>query len=71
MKQPTNRYVRGFDRRRDEACYRSGLTKAEIAKKCGFNRKTLYSRNMNSLYLAKFCAVTHVSADWLLGLKER
>ena len=64
-------YIEGFYDRLDEACRRSGMTKNEIAIRCCFSRKVLYpGRMMNSGYLARFCAVTNTSADWLLGLRR-
>lgn len=66
-------YIEGFYDRLDEACYRSGMKKCEIARVCGFDRKILCGERqymMNSGYLAKFCAVTNTSADWLLGLRR-
>jgi transcriptional regulator with XRE-family HTH domain len=70
----TNNLIFGFWDRFDEACKQSGMTKAEISRRMGVDRKTLYnphdSRSMNSGYLAKFCGVTGVSADYLLGLSN-
>lgn len=64
-------YIEGYYDRLDEACRRSGMTKNEIALRCCFSRKVLYpGRMMNSGYLARFCAVTDTSADWLLGLRR-
>ena len=66
-------HIKGFWDRFDDAVYRSGLSKYEIARRIGCNRKTLYrteNQNMNALYVAKFCAITKTDANWLLGLKE-
>lgn len=66
-----SRYIFGFRERLDEACYRTGLTKKEIAKRGNFDRKCLYpSQNdvMSSVNIAKFCAVTKTDANWLLGI---
>ena len=70
----TNKYIEGFNERIDEACIKSGLTKKEIARRAGFDRKTLSRMSqdnmMNSGALARFCNVTHSDANWLLGIKE-
>lgn len=66
-------HIRGFWDRVDAAVMKSGLTKNDIARMIGCNRKTLYrseEQNMNCLYVAKFCAVTKTDSNWLLGLKE-
>lgn len=68
----------GFWGRVEEAIADSGMTKSEIAKKMGVERKALYasnspsgiSRSWHSGRLATFCKVTGVSADWLLGLSR-
>ena len=65
--------IEGFWDRVDSVCYKSGLSKTEIARRIGCDRKTLMRMNsamMNSGYLAKFCAITGTSADYLLGLRE-
>ena len=66
-----NSYIEGFHERLDEACRRTGLSKAEIARRAGFDRKTLYPLShqmMGSAYIAKFCAATGTDANWLLGV---
>ena len=67
------RGLQGFWDRMEEAVIRSGLTKVEISKRMRVDRKTLYrgddERDMNCLYVARFCAVTGTDANWLLGLK--
>lgn len=66
-------YIEGFYERMDEACLNSGLSKNEIARRCGFNRKILTgvkeNRMLSSGYLARFCVVTKTDANWLLGIK--
>ncbi len=74
-KMRNNTLIYGFWEKIEEACAVSGLTKAEITRRMGVDRKLLYGRPgmscaMNSANLAKFCAITNVSADYLLGLKE-
>jgi hypothetical protein len=64
--------VRGFWDRLEVSVVRSGLSKAEITRRMGVNRKTIYrstAENMGALNVAKFCAVTKTDANWLLGLK--
>ena len=68
-------YIRGFWERMEEAVTSCGLSKCEIARRCGFDRKVLmdyrnHDRMISSGYLARFCAVTGVSADWILGLSN-
>ena len=67
------RGLQGFWDRMEEAIIRSGLTKAEITRRMHVERKALYrgpdDRDMNCLYVARFCAVTGTDANWLLGLK--
>ena len=67
-------YIYEYEERLAEAIEQCGLSKTQIATRCGFDRKCFYpdksNRMMSSGYLAKFCAVTGVSADWLLGLSK-
>ena len=67
------RGLQGFWDRMEEAVGRSGLTKTEITKRMHVERKVLWrgpdDRDMNCLYVARFCAVTGTDANWLLGLK--
>ena len=66
-------YIEGFHERLDEACRKTGLTKAEIARRAGFDRKTLHpmsNQMMGSAYIAKFCVATGTDANWLLGVKR-
>ena len=64
--------IRGFWDRLEVAVIKTGLSKAEITRRMGVDRKTLYSstaENMGALNVAKFCAVTKTDANWLLGLR--
>lgn len=65
-------YICGLEERLVEACEKSGLTKKEIARRCGFDRRTLYfggnHRALNSGTVARFCEATNTDANWLLGL---
>lgn len=68
----------GFWDRVDQAIEESGMTKVELAKKMGIERKALYrptdgsdDRSWHSGRVATFCKITGVSADWLLGLSNR
>lgn len=66
-------YIAGYKERLNQACLDSGLSKSEIARRAGFNRKILCPTEqvmMGSGYLAKFCAVTRTDANWLLGIKR-
>lgn len=69
--------VDGFWDRVEIACQQSDLSKAEIARRMGCERKCLYekqngsSASWHSGRLVSFCQITGVSADWLLGLSRR
>lgn len=66
-------YIEGFHERLNKACLDTGLSKSEIARRCNFDRKTLYPYNqvmMSPVYIARFCAVTKTDANWLLGVKR-
>ena len=61
--------VEGLQERVDQVCFESGLTKPQLCKQMGFDRKSLYdSSGFSVLKLARFCAVTGADANWLLGL---
>lgn len=43
------------------------LSKAEVARRCGFDRKNLFgNRNIGIVYFSMLCKVLNVSADYLL-----
>lgn len=43
------------------------LSKKEVARRCGFERKSLYgNRNIWIVYFSMLCKVLNVSADYLL-----
>ena len=68
-----HKYLYGFWERVEQACKKSGLSKSEIARRGGFDRRLISSPTtgmMHAMTLARFCAVTGASADWLLGLKS-
>lgn len=66
--------LEGFWERIDETIVDSGLSKTEIARRSGFERRVLNGASENRMMsvgsLARFCAVTNVSADWILGLRS-
>lgn len=66
--------IEGFAERLDQAIEASGMSRNQIASLMGMERKVLLPLTtgcqMGSGALAKFCAITGVSADWLLGLKK-
>lgn len=46
---------------------RQNISKVELAKRCNFERKSLYGhRNIGIMYFAKICEVLNISADYLL-----
>lgn len=62
-----------FYNRINQVCKQTGLTKTEIARRCGFDRKVLMKKGeilMGVYNFAKFCEVTHADANWILGLTE-
>lgn len=69
----------GFWDRVNLAIKDSGMTKNELAKKLGVNRKAFYATSCpkgtesswHSGRIKSFCEATGVSADWLLGLSNR
>ena len=69
----------GFWDRVEEAIQDSGMTKPQIARLMGVNRKALIpskssngtDRSWHSGRLASFCKITGVSADWLLGISRK
>jgi len=72
----------GFDERCEEAIQRTmereHLTRAEIAERIGCRKGRIQTSHLiesggiaYSVVLARFCAVTKTSVDWLLGLPER
>lgn len=66
-------YTQGYDERVNRAIVETGMSKAEVARKMGCDKKTVHTTRgvmMNSGNLARFCAVTGVSADWILGLRR-
>lgn len=68
-------YIYGFWDRIEKAVEESGMSKAEIARKMGCDRKIFYlgrrqQTMMSAGYIAKFCVATGVSADYILGLKS-
>ena len=65
----------GFGDRLNEAILESKLTTPQICEAVGIERKSLYSYKCgeyspNALTLAKLATTLHVSADWLLGIKN-
>lgn len=51
----------------DKAIYDNGRTKVEVAKACGFERKTLNGfHGMQLNYFARLCKELGVTADYLL-----
>lgn len=72
----------GFDERCEEAIQRTmereNLSRAQIAERIGCRVGRIQPSHLSesggisySVVLARFCAVTKTSADWLLGLPER
>lgn len=65
--------IEGFWSRIDKVLQDNNISKSQVAKLMGCDRKTIYQREgtMNPLYIAKFCAVTGADANWLLGIPYR
>ena len=50
---------------------KKNLSKAEVARRCGFDRKILFgNRNTGIVYFSSICKVLKVSSDYLLFGKE-
>ena len=67
--------IYGFWDRIEEAIFESGLSKCEIARKMGCERRVLITgqseaRMLSAHNLMEFCNVTGVSADYILGLSN-
>lgn len=66
--------VEGLTERLNEAVLKSGKTPKEICCETGICYSSFYDhlagRPMGELYLAKYCTVLNISADWLLGIKK-
>lgn len=61
----------GFWDRVDEEIRRQNKTKLQVARKCRFERKTLYRPKQNNryihlVYFRRLCVELNVSADYLL-----
>lgn len=67
-------FVEGFWERLEGEIYKQNRTKNDIARQCGFDRKTLNRNNSHDNiylpYFARICGALHVSADYLLFGKE-
>ena len=66
--------IRGMPERLQHAVYESGLTHEEISKRAGISRSKLEAilagdGGCYASTFVKICAVLHISADWLFGLK--
>lgn len=64
----------GFWDRVNDVIYKTGLSKCEIARRMGCDRKVLIGaesegRMLSAINVASFCAVTGTDANWLLGVK--
>lgn len=66
--------VEGALDRLREAIAASGLCPTEIMRRAGIPSSTFYEHlngaALSELYVAKYCTVLGISADWLLGLKK-
>ena len=74
MKQENITLLDGFWDRLDEEIQRHGMSKVQLAEKCGFERKMLYNPKHNGryiriVYFARICSALRVSADYLLFVK--
>lgn len=60
----------GFWDRLDEEIKKHGMSKTQLAERCGFNRRILTKRKSSSYiilpYFARLCSALNVSADYLL-----
>lgn len=67
-------WIDGLWDRIDEEIYKQHRTKSEVARQCGFDRRTLVHSmdkdNISLPYFARLCSELHVSADYLLFGKK-
>lgn len=67
MAQQSFLLIDGLWERIDEEIHVQNKSKAQVAKNCRFDRKTLYGHtNLSLPYFARLCAELNVSADYLL-----
>ncbi len=71
MKTQNITLLDGFWDRLDEEIQRHGMSKVQLAEKCGFERKMLYNPKhsgcyIHIVYFARICSALRVSADYLL-----
>lgn len=72
MAMPKHICVRGLWERLEEEIDKQNISKTELARRCGFERKVLYGySNIHLPYFARLCAELNVSADYLLFGKKR
>lgn len=72
MAKPPHIYMCDMYDRLERELYKKNISKAELARRCGFDRKVL-QRDSGTMYLPYFrkvCATLHISADYLLFGKE-
>lgn len=63
--------IYGYEDRIREAIFQSGMNITEVSRQMGIKRQNFYyGHQMNIGNLAKFCAITGVSADYILGLSR-
>ena len=74
MKQGIHRpKIYNFEERVEQVIKDSGMSKQRIANLAGFDRKVLWfgtGWHLSTFNLMRFCQVTGVSADYLLGLRK-
>jgi hypothetical protein len=66
--------LQGYTERVEKAIRGTGMSKMEVALRCGLDDHYFYMSKYNDTQmtagvLARFCVVTGVSADYILGLK--
>ena len=67
MAQQSFLLIDGLWERIEEEIHAQNKNKAQVAKNCRFDRKTLYGHtNLSLPYFARLCAELNVSADYLL-----
>ena len=71
MKSQNIALLDGFWDRLDDEIKKYGMSKKQLAERCGFERKMLYNPKRNGryiriVYFARICAAFRVSADYLL-----
>lgn len=68
--------IQGMDERVEYIVQNSGMSRRELAKRCGVSKNTFQinrwyeGTNYSATTIVKLCSVTGASADYILGLSN-